>query len=253
MDQAAIDHASGARRRMTVSLHRVLVLIVLGLLATGCAAPLHRPYDPVARHQIRSIGVLTPAVSDEVAVRMEVHPGESFGVVGMLVAAGDMNGKSGQFMRATRSKGFVCSSAFQQQLQAGLQQAGYDVRPIDITRSRYERDFLDHYPTADGSVDAYLDLYTDVIGYTAAGSGTPYRPTVHLNVRLVRATDHRVLYQDRIAYNAFGDGDGAITLSPAAGYEFARFDQLVADPIKALEGLRLAMRATGEALARQLR
>ncbi|MGH8516120.1 MAG: hypothetical protein ACREUE_01535 [Panacagrimonas sp.] len=236
-----------------MSLRRVLVLMVLGLLATGCAAPLHRPYDPAVRHQIRTIGLLTPAVSDEVAVRMEVHPGESFGVVGMLVAAGDMSGKSGEFMRATRSKGFVCSNAFQQQLDEGLRAAGYVVHSITVTRSPYEHDFLDHYPPADGSVDAYLDLYTDLIGYTAAGGATPYRPTVHLNVRLVRATDHKVLYQDRIAYNAFGDGDGAITLAPADGYEFARFEQLVADPVKALEGLRLAMRATGEALARQLR
>lgn len=238
---------------MTVSLRRVIVLMMSGLLATGCAAPLHRAYDPAIRHQIRSIGLLTPAVSDEVAVRMEVHPGESFGVVGMVVAATDMNGKSGEFMRATRRQGFVCSNTFQEQLDAGLRQAGYEVRPISVNRMSTEQAFLEQYPPDDGSVDAYLDLYTDLIGYTAAGGATPYRPTVHLNVRLVRASDHQVIYQDRIAYNAFGDGDGAITLAPAKGYEFARFDQLVADPVKALEGLRQAMRATGEALARQLR
>lgn len=238
---------------MTVSLHRALLWMGIGLLLGGCAAPLHRAYDPAVRHQIRSIGLLTPAISDEVAVRMEVHPGQSFGVVGMLVAASDMNGKSGEFMRATRGEGFICSNAFQQQLDAGLREAGYEVHPIDVSRITSERNFLEHYPPADGTVDAYLDLYTDVIGYTAAGGATPYRPTVRLNVRLVRATDHKVIYEDRIAYNAFGDGDGAITLPPADGYEFARFEQLVADPIKALEGLRLAMRATGQALARQLR
>jgi hypothetical protein len=232
---------------------RVLALLGFAWWVTGCAAPMHRPYDPSMRHQIRSIGLLTPAVSDEVAVRIEIHPGESFGVVGMLVAATDMSGKSGEFMRATRSKGFVCSNAFEQQLHDGLRAAGYQVHPIRVSRLPSEPEFLEHYPPANGSVDAYLDLYTDLIGYTAAGGATPYRPTVHLNVRLVRAVDHEVLYQDRIAYNAFGDGDGAITLAPADGYEFARFEQLLADPIKALEGLRLAMRATGEALARQLR
>lgn len=234
-------------------LHRVLLLVVVGLLASGCAGPLHRPYDPAIRHHIHSIGLLTPAVPEDVAVRMEVHPGESFGVVGMLVAAGDMNGKSGEFMRATRSKGFVCSRTFQQQLDAGLREAGYQVRPIAVTRAHDEYEFLDRYPPADGSVDAYLDIYSDLIGYTAAGGSTPYRPTVHLNVRLVRASDHKLLYQDRIAYNAFGDGDGAITLSPADGYEFAGFRQLLSDPVKALDGLRLAMRATGRALASQLR
>lgn len=238
---------------MTVSLRRVLVLMVLGLLATGCAAPAHRPYDPAVRHHIRSIGLLTPAVSDDVDVRMEVHPGDSFGVVGMLVAANDMSGKSGQFRRATRDKGFECSTTFVQQLDEGLRAAGYEVHPVEVMRARQQYEFLDQYPPSDGSVDAYLDLYSDLIGYTAAGGATPYRPTVHLNVRLVRASDHKVLYQDRIAYNAFGDGDGAITLTPAAGYEFAGFEQLIANPIKALEGLRMAMRATGQALARQLK
>jgi hypothetical protein len=236
-----------------VSLYRVLLLTALGLLATGCAAPAHRPYDPAISSKIHSIGLLTPAVSDEVAVRMEVHPGESFGVVGMLVAAGDMSGKSGQFRRATRDKGFECSTTFVQQLDEGLRAAGYEVHPVDVVRSRSEYEFLDHYPPADGTVDAYLDLYSDLIGYTAAGGATPYRPTVHLNVRLVRASDHKVLYQDRIAYNAFGDGDGAITLTPADAYEFAGFEQLIANPLKALEGLRQAMRATGQALVRQLR
>ena len=234
-------------------LGRLLALLLVGSLLGGCAAPKHRPYDPAQRSKIHSIGLLTPAVSDTVAVRMEVHPGESFGVVGMLIAAGDMNGKTGQFTRAAQGKGFVCSKTFEHQLEAGLSTAGYDVKPVRVPRPRGEYEFLTQYPKGDGSVDAYLDLYTDMVGYIAAGGGTPYRPTVYLNVRLVRATDHKVLYQDRIAYNAFGDGNGAITLTAAKGYEYWDFDDLVADPVRALEGLQVAMRATGDELARQLR
>lgn len=235
-----------------MSLCRALVLLGLGLLAAGCAGPSHRAYNPIARHQVHRIGLLTPAVSDHVAVRMEVHPGLSLGVVGMIVAEGDMSGKSVQFMRATQREGFVCSQTMLEQIDAGLNQAGYEVHPVDVIRPQQEYAFLEQYPPADGAVDAYLDVYTDLIGYTAAGGSTPYRPTVRLNVRMVRASDHKVLYEDRIAYNAFGDGDGAITLTPAAGYDFAGFEQLVGDPTRALEGLRVAMRATGEALARQL-
>lgn len=235
-----------------MSLRRALVLVGLGLLVAGCAGPTHRAYNPIARQQVQRIGLLTPAVSDHIAVRMDVHPGLSLGVVGMLVAATDMSGKSTEFMRAARNEGFVCSHTFLEQLEAGLNQAGYEVHPITVMRPRREYAFIEHYPPADGSVDAYLDVYSDLIGYAAAGGSTPYRPTVHLNVRMVRASDHKVLYEDRIAYNAFGDGNGAITLTPIAGYEFAGFEQLVADPTRALEGLRLAMRATGEALARQL-
>lgn len=232
---------------------RWLLLLVLGSLLGACAAPKYRPYDPAARTKIQTIGLLTPAVSDTVAVRMEVHPGQSFGVVGMLIAEGDMEGKTGQFTRAVKGKGFVCSKTFLAQLGAGLRDGGYDVKPVEVTRPYHEYEFLEQYPKADGSVDAYLDLYTDMVGYIAAGGGTPYRPTVYLHVRLVRATDHKVLYQDRITYNPFGDGDGAITLTAAKGYEYWDFDDLVADPARALEGLQIAMRATGDELARQLR
>ncbi len=231
----------------------MLAPLMLGSLLGGCAAPTMRAYDPAVRTKIHSIGLLTPAVSDTVAVRMEVHPGQSFGVFGMLIAEGDMEGKTGAFTRAAQGKGFICSKTFQAQLDAGLRNGGYEVKTVDARRPVHEYKFLDQYPKADGSVDAYLDLYTDLVGYIAAGGGTPYRPTVYLNVRLVRATDHKVLYQDRIAYNAFGDGDGAITLTAAKGYEYWKFDDLVADPARAIEGLQMAMRATGDELARQLR
>ncbi|MGH8517424.1 MAG: hypothetical protein ACREUE_08180 [Panacagrimonas sp.] len=229
---------------------RVIVLLGLGLLVAGCATPAHRPYN--SSQTIRRIGLLTPAVSDEVAVRMEVHPGLSLGVVGVLVAASDMSGKSVRFKHAARKEGFDSSDTLLGQLDASLIEAGYEVHSTTVLRPRFQYAFLEQYPPADGTVDAYLDVYADLIGYTAAGGATPYRPTVHLNARLVRAVDHKVLYQDRIAYNAFGDGDGAITLTPAAGYDFAGFEQLVADPVRAVEGLRLALHATGEALARQL-
>lgn len=230
-----------------------LTLLGVALVLGGCAAPKHRPYNPVERNQIQRIGLLTPTVPDEVAVRMAVHPGESLGVLGLLVAAGDMEGKTSDFTRALKSRGFRNGAGFEAQLKAGLVAAGYQVSTLRAPRGAQNDGWRSQYPQADGSVDAYLDIWSDLIGYTAAGGTTPYRPTVNLNVRLVRAKDHKVLYQDRIAYNAFGDGGGAITLNPARGYEFAAFDQLVADPTRAAEGLNLAMRATGDELARQLR
>lgn len=234
---------------------RVQVLSLLvgsGLMLGGCASSAHRPYDPAVRKQVRSIGLLTPVVPDEVAVRMAIHPGQSLGLVGMLLAEGDMDGKTGDFTRELKARGFSNGAGFEQQLKAGLVAAGYAVRTLPAPRA-YSQAFREQYPASDGSVDAYLDIYSDLIGYTAAGGSTPYRPTVNLHVRLVRADDHKVLYQDQIAYNAFGDGDGAITLTPARGYEFAEFAQLMAQPAKAVQGLQLAMRATGDEVARQLR
>lgn len=237
-------------------IHKPILLLVVLLLAStlgACAAPGHRPYDPAVRTQIRTIGVLTPAVTDMVAVRLSVHPGDSFGVVGMLVAEGEMSGKTNEFTRFLSAHGFRCKSEFRADLLTSLGAAGYELRPIDVFRPIGQYNFLERYPMDDGSVDAYLDLNSPLIGYTAAGYDTPYRPTVQLGVRLVRAKDHKVLYQDTITYNAFGDGDGAITLMATREFEFNAFADLIAGPVRAVDGLREAMRSIGQELARQLR
>jgi hypothetical protein len=236
-----------------VSIFHKLVLLILAGVLGACAAPQHRAYDPSARSQIRTIGVLTPAVTDKVAVRLMVHPGESFGVVGMLVAQGDMNGKTNEFTQFLGARGFQNRAEFRSDILGSLNAAGYQLRPIEVSRPAGEYDFLDRYPAGDGSVDAYLDLSSPLIGYTAAGYDTPYRPTVQLAVRLVRANDHKVLYQDTIAYNAFGDGEGAITLTATREFEFFAFEDLLAGPVRAVDGLREALRTIGQELARQLR
>ncbi|MGQ0621040.1 MAG: hypothetical protein ACT4QA_14160 [Panacagrimonas sp.] len=231
----------------------LLVVLMCASALAACAAPRHRPYDPAVRTQIRSIGVLTPAVTDKVSVRLMVHPGESFGVVGMLVAEGEMSGKTNEFTRVLGERGFRTKPEFRADLLTSLGAAGYALSAIDVFRPIGQYGFLERYPADDGSVDAYLDLNSPLIGYTAAGYDTPYRPTVQLGVRLVRAKDHKVLYQDTISYNAFGDGDGAITLMATREFEFNAFEDLIAGPVRAVDGLREAMRSIGQELARQLR
>ncbi|MGQ0501367.1 MAG: hypothetical protein ACT4P0_01975 [Panacagrimonas sp.] len=226
-----------------------MTIVLLG----GCASPHHRAYDPVARSNIQTIGLLTPALPDQVSVRVVVHPGEGLGVVGKLLAESEMNGKSSTLTRAIRTLDANFRNTFQDLLTKGLESAGYRVQPFQAWRFRSEYEFLREYPQNNGTVDAFLDVYSSLVGYTAAGLGTPYRPTFNLHVRLVRASDHKVLYQDEIAYNAFGDGDGAVTISAERGYEFRAFEDLMAAPDKALRGLQVAMRATGDELARQLR
>lgn len=234
-------------------LNRIFWIALVALSLGACSGIQHRAFNPTDRQDIKTIGLLTPAVPDTVSVKMSVHPGQSLGMVGTLIARSDMNDKSADFTHAAQGTGFVCSKRFKNQLEAGLNEAGFAVKAMNVSRPTGGYDFLKRYPADDGSVDAYLDLYSDLVGFTAAGGTTPYRPTVLLHVRLVRASDHKVLYQDAIAYNAFGDGDGAVTIAPSRQYEFPEFAELMANPLKALEGLQLAMRATGEELARQLR
>jgi hypothetical protein len=238
-----------------VGVLRLVAALIVAAALGGCAASPHRQqaFNPAERTAIRTIGVLTPALSDEVAVRLFVHPVESLGVIGMLIAAGDMSGKTHEFTSALNARGFICQSQFREDLLQGLRAAGYEVRVVPTDRPRDEYGFATRYPDGDKSIDAYLDLYSGLIGYTAAGISTPYRPTVYLGARLVRATDHRVLYQDAIAYNAFGDPRDMVTIAPTSDYDFQAFNDLMARQDRAVEGLRVALKATGNELARQLR
>ncbi len=231
---------------------RLACLILITLSLGACSGFQHRPLDPTDRQDIRTIGLLTPAVPSDVEVKMNVHPGRSLGVVGTFFANEDMRGKSKDFCDVVRGQGFDSSQRFTPQLIAGLEEAGYKVKLIPLSRDLDGSSFLKRYPENSGSVDAYLDIYSDMIGFAAAGGTTPYRPSLLLHVRLVRADDRSVIYQDAIAYNAFGDGDGAVTLPPAPQYAFDGFKSLMDNPGKAIEGLQVAMRETGRALARLL-
>lgn len=233
---------------------RLVATLMVAAGLTACAAvPKQQAFNPAERTAIHTIGVLTPALSDEVSVRLFAHPVESLGVVGVLIAEGDMSGKTHEFTSALNTRGLSCRNQFRDDLLQGLKDAGYDVRMIPMSRPRDEYAFASKYPKGDGTVDAYLDLYSGLIGYTAAGVSTPYRPTVYLGARLVRARDHAVLYQDAIAYNAFGQPRDMVTISPTTSYDFMAFNDLMSKQDKAVEGLRVALKATGHELARQLR
>lgn len=231
-----------------MALRIVLVLAsMLGLCA--CAGTPHRAYDPLARQQVLRVGLLTPATPERPVVRMAVHPGQSLGLVGLLLAEGDMGLKTRDFGRVLEHQ-TCCAQALTARLREGLEGAGYTVSEVRVPRAA-QPGFLARYP-AHAEVDALLDVYAEVMGYTAAGAGTPYRPTLHLHVRLLRERDHHVLYQDRIDYNAFGDGGGAITLPADPRYAFADFDALLRQPAQAAAGLDLAMIAARDTLVRQL-
>jgi hypothetical protein len=242
---------SGATRRSFIGL-QTLILIVALLLNAACATRSFQAYDPASRHQIKRIGVLTPGLPQGLDVRLRVHPGDSFGMIGMLVGEREMLGKGRRFSDAVSSEGFHYESFFRDQLILALRAEGYEVVPIPVGRRYDELRFLERYPANEAGVDAYLDLYSARVGYAAVAANTPYRPNVYMFARLIAADGGKVLFQDQVAYNALGDEGDAITVPGQPGYEFSSFDELVADRPHAVEGLKLALQSTGAALARQL-
>ncbi len=114
------------------------------------------------------------------------------------------------------------------------------------------------YPSSNTEkVDAYLDLVMSGYGYIAAGiaSGTPYRPIVVTQVRLVSARDSSVLMEDVVYYNRLNSSIETtnVTISPDPAYSFPDFSDLENDPNRTVEGLDVAFAKSTEAIGTLLR
>ena len=118
---------------------------------------------------------------------------------------------------------------------------------------RPQRAFLVNYPTAEGNVQAYLDLVAMRYGYASAGHGQPWRPTADVMVRLVSVPGNRTLMENRIAYNVMNAPRGVITLAPTPDFTFSNREEMRTDPERLANGLRAAFREVAATAAGLMR
>jgi len=230
--------------------------LFVGLLISGCAGLPEIPYDRMSAAEIKNVIILPPSVTKNPSVILASSVGQSFGLVGALVDAGLQASRDSHFKAVVEKQNFSIRDTFLDHLKEQLQMRGYMVSTVTVARPSAK--FLDKYPT-DASVDAYLDLVIRNYGYVSAGIGssTPYRPQFLMQVRLVNAKTSSVLMQDSILYNPVGPGvvdtQKAVTISPAAMYEFPDFDRLEATPQTAVEGLRDAAYQSADSVSNLLK
>src|SRR5829696_3599749 len=72
---------------------RYLVLVA-AIAFSGCASVPNQPYNKAANAHVKRIGVLLVSNPGDYEVSILHHPGSGFGLVGGLIALGDMNSKS---------------------------------------------------------------------------------------------------------------------------------------------------------------
>jgi hypothetical protein len=228
-------------------------VIAAGLLAACALQPI--PYDRTSSGEIKTIGIITPAMPSRPAVVLASSVGQSFGLIGGLIDAGMQENRETKFKTVIEPHNFSATDACLQELTARLQEQGYTVVSVPVQRTKHG--FEDKYPVeSEPKVDAYLDLVVSY-GYITAGVGsTPYRPIVYMTARLVRATDATVLMQDAVSYNAigpYGANKKAITLAPDPTYQFPNFDKLVGDPATAVKGMQVSLERSASTLGQLLK
>ncbi len=239
---------------MTASFSRLALRVCLAglaLILANCESPPQPTYDREAAAQIKRIGVLTPRMPEIAAIILDSSPGKGygFGWIGMAVDGALEGERKARFEQAIRGQNFSAEDALTESLIAGLQARGYEVARVPVRRDK--GDFLKAYPAdREPAVNAYLDVVLRNYGYRASGTGDehPYRPWAELRFRLIRARDGAVLLEKAVTYNQFGNPKNIVAIADESPYRFVTSDMLVADPQRAVEGMREALSRAGQAV-----
>lgn len=236
--------------------------VVVAATLSGCASlPPQQSYNRDATPPIKTIVVL-PAQPYQVDVLMMNHPGASIGgLVGGIVIATDMANKRGKLQAAFASAQFDPGVYFKQSLTQRMGERGYTLiwpaTLVDGPNAKTQRGSfgLRKQYASTTQADAQLDLNMDFVGYAAAGAGdnAPYRPTLKVAARLVSRDGKQNYFTDVVAYNNVQNQAKVITLEPEPRrFAYADFDELEAAGVDTVEGIKLAIDRTSDALVQQL-
>jgi hypothetical protein len=237
-----------------------LLLIILTLMLGACAsAPKPQAFNRAAHPDIRDIAVV-PMPAIEVDVTMMNHPGMNFGLVGGLIALGDLAAKRSDVQEITEAAGFDPMQLFRDELDATLRERGYtttwavnwrEERPGTKAAARAA---LGRSVAANPTSQAHLQVAINFVGYAAAGAGDaqPYRPTVMISAELLDAGGDVVLFRDQILYHNVIGSQTAIVLEPSPDYVYPDFGALQKDGPRIVDGLREAVRDSARKLGAQL-
>lgn len=225
---------------------RFLVVGIWLLVLVGCAANPKQSFNKQANPHIENIGVIQAKNPESINVRILHHPGANFGLIGGLIAEGDMKSKSDRYNEAVASKAPDWANYISEKLQLRLQEAGFTTQVIPTDRE--SNGYLDKYPAS--NVDAFLD-YFFMVDYLASTPSSDYMPSVRLHARLVDRKSEAILYEERIAFGypfTFGD---PIHI-PSSDYKYPDIDSLVNAADNSLAGLIEGADKVVEVIGKQL-
>ena len=231
-----------------MSIRHLVVLAAMALSA--CVSVPNQPYNKAANTHVKKIAVVAVPNPGEYEVGILHHPGEGFGLIGGLIAAGDASSKtktfSGQEVVHLLELGKEMTAA----LTEAFDGSGFQLEVVDAG-STPRTAFMKDYPGAE--CDAFLDVAIALVGYRAQYASTPYLPMLFAPVRLVDARSKTVLYTTEVFMTDGPIPKGGTQLAPDTTYAFNDFDALKGNPNKAVKGLKEAARRIAKQVASDLK
>lgn len=228
-------------------MRQLIFLISVFLTISGCSSVPTQTFNAEANANIQNIAVVNPPVVDEVNVQILTHPGQSFGIIGGLVAAADMASKTSRYNESLQSK-FDWDSYITQQIRSEIGRVGYKVSTASLRKpGSKEMSFVDKY--GDLPADAAFDFYYSV-GQLASGATTNYVPTVRLRARLTDLKSQSVVYEQQFSAG-LATNQEEINF-PSGGKEYPNIATLVANSPESVEALKVGIQQIAKRIASDL-
>ena len=226
----------------------LLPLICLISLA-ACATPKQK-FDRAANQGIQTIALLPCDEPSDLESGMVTHPGQVFGIAGMIVGSIDKAEKSSGLTQQMRATKFSACAELLSALETGLQARNYRV-----VRAAAERPapntWIENYGSVPTEADAILDVVIRSVGYVAPAALRNYRPVVRVSARLAAGPGRQVVYSEQISYG-LRDQRGETVIPADQQHGISDYAELSSSPERAAEGIRAGIRRVAQSIAQQL-
>ena len=236
-----------------VSMMRGLLLILGATILVGCAGPVPKiDSSPTALSKVNTVAVIRPPEPKTYAVMNFGHPGMAFGLIGGLIAGGDMSSKQDKLTAAVKQNASSqTSSALAENIATRLTKMGFQATVEDGPWEETDGKFKLDIEKISSSADTVLVVAPTIVGFVATGATSDYLPTIAASVTLLGKDRKEQLYRGFHACGWHPNADGwRYSSTPVA---FANFDALMADPGKTADSLSSAASAVAVTVAEDLR
>jgi hypothetical protein len=229
-----------------------LFILVLGVaFLAGCAQVKRQAFNGAAASHVKNVVVTQSQNQDEYYINILGHPGMSFGLIGGLIAAADMQAKTTRLTQAVDATETRVQERFGQKLAERLKAAGYTTQLLVLPKDAKEPQALALTKQQSGGDAAlFVELHA---GYWAAGPTTDYFPRLVARVKAVDVKSDKVLYEETLTYGYAMPQADTVHLASEATYRFKDIDALIADPTKTRQGLYAGLDAMADQIVRDLK
>ena len=237
---------------LVVRASRRIAVAALALLLSGCAGLPRQDLDLAAAKELKRIDLLR--VDDPERLRAPIEVSPALGLLGPLgvaafagVGAQRMEQREPPFTAAMRQQQASFAELLADELVVALREQGRVVQYLREQRPMFKEPMKPDFSTVRATGDALLYARIDELGFPGKIA------FMQVTAWLVVPGSGRQLFQ-RTLYVGVSDAKSATgNIVPASDLHFKDFDELMSEPARAAEALRLAVRKGARDLAQALR